>query len=120
MTHAIQNEPPGQGRPQPDTAIASTNPQERLHRSALTRKEKTGLLRSRQHDVAEVAVAEEEGMQGPENEQMRDIRLASPNGWKARPTNRCRPTDSMAIPDTRKPGIDPTASCERAATGSAS
>ncbi|MBT9498574.1 MAG: hypothetical protein IV103_15360, partial [Zoogloea sp.] len=60
-------------------ALAAASPQEILHHPALTRKEKIELLRSRQYDAAEIAVAEEEGMQGPEkpeNDPMRDILLA--------------------------------------------
>ena len=76
MTHATQNEAPRQGRLLSDSTLASASPQEILHHPALTRKEKIELLRSRQYDAAEIAVAEEEGMQGPESDQMRDILLA--------------------------------------------
>lgn len=72
----IQNEPLRQARPLPDPALSTASPQEILHHPALTRKEKIELLRSRQYDAAEIAVAEEEGMQGPENDPMRDILLA--------------------------------------------
>lgn len=72
----IQNEPSRQDRPHSDPALATAGPQEILHHPALTRKEKIELLRSRQYDAAEIAVAEEEGMQGPENDPMRDILLA--------------------------------------------
>jgi len=72
----IQNEPSRQARPHSDPALATASPQEILHHPALTRKEKIELLRSRRYDAAEIAVAEEEGMQGPENNAMRDILLA--------------------------------------------
>ncbi|MGK2952176.1 MAG: hypothetical protein ACSLEZ_07305 [Thiobacillus sp.] len=72
----IQNQTSQQDRPQPDPALATASPQEILHHPALTRIEKIELLRSRQYDAAEIVVAEEEGMQGPENEPMRDILLA--------------------------------------------
>lgn len=72
----IQSEPSRQERPHSDPALATASPQEILHHPALTRKEKIELLRSRQYDAAEIAVAEEEGMQGPENNPMRDILLA--------------------------------------------
>jgi hypothetical protein len=72
----IQNPTSRQERPHPDPALATASPQEILQHSALTRKEKIELLRSRQYDAAEIAVAEEEGMQGPENSPMRDILLA--------------------------------------------
>lgn len=76
MTNTVQNEPPRRGRAQPDPTLATASPQAILNHPGLTREEKIELLRSRQYDAAEVAVAEEEGMQGPENDQMRDILLA--------------------------------------------
>jgi hypothetical protein len=72
----IQNETSRQARPHADPALATASPQEILHHPALTRKEKIELLRSRQYDAAEIAVAEEEGMQGPGNDTLRDILLA--------------------------------------------
>lgn len=72
----IQNPSSQQDRPLSDPALVTANPQEILRHPALTRKEKIELLRSRQYDAAEIAVAEEEGMQGPENDPMRDILLA--------------------------------------------
>lgn len=72
----IQNQTSQQERPHSDPTLTTASPQEILHHPALTRKEKIELLRSRQYDAAEIAVAEEEGMQGPENEPMRDILLA--------------------------------------------
>lgn len=72
----IQNPTPRQEQSMSDPALTTASPQEILRHPALTRKEKIELLRSRQYDAAEIAVAEEEGMQGPENEPMRDILLA--------------------------------------------
>lgn len=72
----IRNETQRQEQPHSDPALATASPQEILHHPALTRKEKIELLRSRQYDAAEIAVAEEEGMQGPENDRMREILLA--------------------------------------------
>ena len=72
----IQNKASQPERPLPDPTLATASPQEILHHPALTRKEKIELLRSRQYDAAEIAVAEEEGMQGPGNDPMRDILLA--------------------------------------------
>ncbi|MBU1397104.1 MAG: hypothetical protein KKE84_13325 [Gammaproteobacteria bacterium] len=76
MTHTVQNEPARRGRALPDPALASASPQEILNHPGLTREEKIELLRSRQYDAAEIAVAEEVGMQGPESDPMRDILLA--------------------------------------------
>jgi len=76
MTHTVQNEPTRRGRALPDPTLASASPQEILNHPGLTREEKIELLRSRQYDAAEIAVAEEEGMQGPEGDPMRDILLA--------------------------------------------
>lgn len=76
MTHNVQNEPTRRGRALPDPTLASASPQEILNHPGLSREEKIELLRSRQYDAAEVAVAEEEGMQGPENDPMQDILLA--------------------------------------------
>jgi hypothetical protein len=71
----IQNIPSQQDRPLSDPALATASSQEILHHPALTRKEKIELLRSRQYDAAEISVAEEEGMQGAENDPMQDILL---------------------------------------------
>ena len=76
MTHTDQNAPSRQGRAPLDPTLASASPQEIVNHPGLTREEKIELLRSRQYDAAEIAVAEEEGMQGPENDPMRDILLA--------------------------------------------
>ena len=65
MTNTVQNEPPRRGRVQSDPTLATASPQAILNHPRLTRDEKIELLRSRLYDAAEVAVAEEEGMQGP-------------------------------------------------------
>ena len=52
----------------PDLVYAS--PEEIVATERLTRAQKIDLLRSREYDAAELAVAEEEGMQGPENDQL--------------------------------------------------
>lgn len=74
MSHTVHNEPPR--RALPDPALESASPQEILSHPGLTREEKIELLRARQYDAAEIAVAEEEGMHGPENDPMQDILLA--------------------------------------------
>ena len=88
----IQNEPSRQDRPLSDPALATASPQEILQHPALTRKEKIELLRSRQYDAAEIAVAEEEGMQGPENDPMRDILLALAQLTEGQPDEPVAPT----------------------------
>ena len=77
----IQNEPSRQDRPLSDPALATANPQETLHHPALTRKEKIELLRSRQYDAAEIAVAEKEGMQVPEKTRCGTFSSRWPNWW---------------------------------------
>ena len=72
----IQNEASRQDRPLSDPTLATASPQVILHHPALKRKDKIELLRSRLYDAAEIAVAEEEGMQGPGNDPTRDILLA--------------------------------------------
>lgn len=72
----MQTPIPTQDRLQSDPALANASPQDIVHHPDLTRQEKIELLRSRQYDAAEIAVAEEEGMEGPENTSMRDILLA--------------------------------------------
>lgn len=52
----------------PELAFAS--PEAIVASPRLTRAQKIELLRSREYDAAELAVAEEEGMQGPENDQL--------------------------------------------------
>jgi hypothetical protein len=52
------------------------NPEEVLHRADLTTAEKVDILRRWEYDAAEVAVAEEEGMRGSENDLLRQILLA--------------------------------------------
>ena len=92
MTHTVQNEPTRRGRALPDPTLASASPQEILNHPGLTRKEKIELLRSRQYDAAEIAVAEEEGMQGPENDPMRDILLALAQLTEGQPDEPVAPT----------------------------
>ncbi len=72
----IQNEASRQDRPLSDPTLPTASPQDILHHPALTRKEKIELLRSGLYDAAEIAVAEEEGMQGPGTDPTRDILLA--------------------------------------------
>lgn len=98
MTNAVQNEAPRQGRALPDTTLASASPQEILNHPALTQKEKIELLRSRQYDAAEIAVAEEESMQGPENDQMRDILLALAQLAEGGPDEPVAPTKQHGHP----------------------
>lgn len=63
---AIEREPPREVPPE----LAFASPEEIVATPRLTRAEKIDLLRSREYDAAELAVAEEEGMQGPENDQL--------------------------------------------------
>lgn len=92
MTHTVHNEPPRRSRALPDPTLASASPQEILDHPALTREQKIELLRSRQYDAAEIAVAEEEGMQGPENDPMQDILLALAQLTETQPDDPVAPT----------------------------
>jgi hypothetical protein len=92
MTHTVQNEPTRRGPALPDPTLASASPQEILDHPALTREQKIELLRSRQYDAAEIAVAEEEGMQGPENDPMQDILLALARLTEGQPDEPVAPT----------------------------
>lgn len=66
MTHpSLGAEPP-----------ATASPEEIADDPGLTLEQKIELLRSREYDAAEIAVAEEEGMQGPEDEELRRVLLA--------------------------------------------
>jgi hypothetical protein len=59
-----------------EPALASASPEEIVNHPGLTRDEKIEVLRSMEYDAAELAVAEEEGMQGPESDELRRILLA--------------------------------------------
>jgi hypothetical protein len=56
-----------------DPGSVFASPEEVMDHADLTLAEKIGVLRSWQYDAAEIAVAEEEGMQGPENDLLRRI-----------------------------------------------
>lgn len=53
--------------------LALATPEEIVISPCLSWQEKVDVLRSRQYDAAELAVAEEEGMAGPENDQLQRI-----------------------------------------------
>jgi hypothetical protein len=57
-------------RREPHPGLALATPEEIVLSPCLSWQEKIDVLRSRQYDVAELAVAEEEGMVGPENDQL--------------------------------------------------
>jgi hypothetical protein len=76
MTKPVHTTPSKASRAPLDPTLATASPEEIAHHPGLTLKQRIELLRSRQYDAAEIAVAEEEGMQGPENDQMREILLA--------------------------------------------
>ncbi|MBZ0071468.1 MAG: hypothetical protein WCY26_10495 [Thiohalobacteraceae bacterium] len=57
-------------------ASVFTSPEEVVEHPELTLTEKIRVLRSWEYDAAEIAVAEEEGMQGPDNDLLRRILLA--------------------------------------------
>jgi hypothetical protein len=59
-----------------EPTLASAGPEDIVRHPGLTREEKIEVLRSMEYDAAELAVAEEEGMRGPENDQLRRILLA--------------------------------------------
>lgn len=61
--------PPAAGHPE----LASASPEEILVNPNLSRQEKIDILRSSEYDAAEIAVAEEEGMEGPESDQLQRI-----------------------------------------------
>ena len=92
MTHTVQNEPTRRGPALPAPTLASASPQEILNHPGLSREQKIELLRSRQYDAAEIAVAEEEGMQGPESDPMRDILLALAQLTEGHPDEAVAPT----------------------------
>lgn len=59
-----------------DAGSVFASPEDVLAHPELTAAEKTAVLRAWEYDAAEIAVAEEEGMQGPENDLLRRILLA--------------------------------------------
>lgn len=59
-----------------DPGSVFANPEEVVDHPDLTQEEKTRVLRSWEYDAAEIAVAEEEGMRGPEGDQLQRILLA--------------------------------------------
>lgn len=65
--------------------------------SALTLEEKIAVLRSWEYDAAELAVAEEEGMEGPENGLLRRILLALAELTDARDVERVAPTKQHGL-----------------------
>jgi hypothetical protein len=56
-----------------DPGSVFASPEEVVDHAGLTPAEKIGVLRSWEYDAAEVAVAEEEGMQGLENDLLRRV-----------------------------------------------
>lgn len=63
-------------RARTDPSSVFVNPDEVTDHPELTLEQKLEILRSWEYDAAEVAVAEEEGMRGPEDDLLRRIILA--------------------------------------------
>lgn len=75
MTDATRKPPPWLEQALLDAGSVFAGPEDVLAQPDLTPAEKTAILRSWEYDAAEVAVAEEEGMQGPETDLLRRILL---------------------------------------------
>jgi len=67
MTHEERASPAWLDQALRDPESIFENPEAVAEHPSLTLEQKIEILRSWEYDVAEVAVAEEEGMQGPEN-----------------------------------------------------
>ena len=76
MNDTTRKPPPWLEQALLDPASVFASPEEVVDHPGLTLAEKIGMLRSWEYDAAEVAVAEEEGMQGPETDLLRRILLA--------------------------------------------
>lgn len=76
MSHEAKKSLPFLDRARNDPGSVFASPEEVVDYSGLTLDEKIRVLRSWEYDAAEIVVAEEEGMQGPENDLLRRILLA--------------------------------------------
>jgi hypothetical protein len=73
MTNEPRKPTPSLDRALLDPGSLFASPEEVVAHTGLTLAEKIGVLRSWEYDAAEIAVAEEEGMQGLENDLLRRI-----------------------------------------------
>lgn len=80
-----------------EPALASASPEEIVNHPGLTRDEKIEVLRSMEYDAAELAVAEEEGMQGPESDELRRILLALAQLTQGDPAEAVAPTKQHGL-----------------------
>lgn len=76
MSNDARKPPPWLEQALHDPGSVFATPEEVVDHPDLTLEEKARVLRSWEYDVAEIAVAEEEGMRGPEGEQLQRILLA--------------------------------------------
>lgn len=76
MTNAEQPSRPWLDLALLDPASVFATPEEAVDHPDLTPEQKISVLRSWEYDAAEIAVAEEEGMQGPDNDLLQRIILA--------------------------------------------
>ena len=76
MTNEVRHPPSWLDRALFDPASVFASPEALAGHPGLTVEQKIAILRSWEYDAAELAVAEEEGMQGPENNLLQRILLA--------------------------------------------
>ena len=76
MTNEVRHPPSWLDRALLDPASVFASPEALADHASLTLEQKIEILRSWEYDAAELAVAEEEGMQGPENDLLQRILLA--------------------------------------------
>lgn len=76
MTEHARQSPPWLDQALLDAGTVFASPEQVVEHPGLTLEDKIRVLRSWEYDAAEIAVAEEEGMQGPDNDLLRRILLA--------------------------------------------
>lgn len=80
-----------------DPSSVFTCPEDVLSRSDLTREQKAEILRRWEYDASEIAVAEEEGMMGVEDDLLRQILLALEKLGRGIDVERTSPTKQHGI-----------------------
>ena len=80
-----------------DPGSVFARPEEVVDHPELTLEQKIAVLRSWEYDAAEIAVAEEEGMQGPDNDLLQRIILALARLTDSRDAESVAPTKQHGL-----------------------
>lgn len=97
MTDQDRSAPKSMDRALLDPGSVFASPEEVLSRADLTTEQKADILRRWEYDASEVAVAEEEGMMGVDNDLLRRILLALETLTRGVDTEHTAPTKQHGI-----------------------